>query len=121
MSKVIRPDVRSADHHLFVRLRHVACDLQIVGVDAEAQWRKISQIHRFDPGKRREPVEHLPVERHTGRARVTSRRELIRGKQQMTCFESRIRLLCFLKAAGEERSEERRVGKECRSRWSPYH
>ena len=25
-----------------------------------------------------------------------------------------------LKAA-EERSEERRVGKECRSRWSPYH
>ena len=22
---------------------------------------------------------------------------------------------------GEERSEERRVGKECRSRWSPYH
>jgi len=25
------------------------------------------------------------------------------------------------KAACEERSEERRVGKECRSRWSPYH
>src|SRR2546425_10714960 len=24
-------------------------------------------------------------------------------------------------AAREERSEERRVGKECRSRWSPYH
>ena len=23
--------------------------------------------------------------------------------------------------AGCERSEERRVGKECRSRWSPYH
>src|SRR3989441_3538718 len=23
--------------------------------------------------------------------------------------------------AGEKRSEERRVGKECRSRWSPYH
>ena len=22
---------------------------------------------------------------------------------------------------GLERSEERRVGKECRSRWSPYH
>ena len=22
---------------------------------------------------------------------------------------------------GESRSEERRVGKECRSRWSPYH
>ena len=24
-------------------------------------------------------------------------------------------------ACGETRSEERRVGKECRSRWSPYH
>ena len=28
-------------------------------------------------------------------------------------------LLNYLKSA--ERSEERRVGKECRSRWSPYH
>src|SRR5215203_4352163 len=26
-----------------------------------------------------------------------------------------------LDAAGEDGSEERRVGKECRSRWSPYH
>src|SRR2546426_9318551 len=26
-----------------------------------------------------------------------------------------------LEAIGAERSEERRVGKECRSRWSPYH
>src|SRR2546427_7718839 len=25
------------------------------------------------------------------------------------------------KAPGDVRSEERRVGKECRSRWSPYH
>src|SRR2546422_10361956 len=27
---------------------------------------------------------------------------------------------CFIRAV-ELRSEERRVGKECRSRWSPYH
>ena len=26
-----------------------------------------------------------------------------------------------LKYASDDRSEERRVGKECRSRWSPYH
>ena len=25
------------------------------------------------------------------------------------------------KTSGDDRSEERRVGKECRSRWSPYH
>ena len=27
----------------------------------------------------------------------------------------------FIDASGKRRSEERRVGKECRSRWSPYH
>ena len=27
----------------------------------------------------------------------------------------------FYQTFREERSEERRVGKECRSRWSPYH
>ena len=30
-----------------------------------------------------------------------------------------LRSLAFLEKA--DRSEERRVGKECRSRWSPYH
>ena len=32
-------------------------------------------------------------------------------------------LLCYpgLRALLDDRSEERRVGKECRSRWSPYH
>src|SRR3989440_5651086 len=40
---------------------------------------------------------------------------------------ARHRLSCLAQALGEqpcldgERSEERRVGKECRSRWSPYH
>ena len=29
--------------------------------------------------------------------------------------------LCLALALGCLRSEERRVGKECRSRWSPYH
>src|SRR5258706_13654497 len=27
----------------------------------------------------------------------------------------------FASEGGQDRSEERRVGKECRSRWSPYH
>src|SRR2546422_11316723 len=27
----------------------------------------------------------------------------------------------YLRTSGGDRSEERRVGKECRSRWSPYH
>ena len=34
-------------------------------------------------------------------------------------YSDNIQFPIFL--VGEERSEERRVGKECRSRWSPYH
>ena len=30
-------------------------------------------------------------------------------------------LACTNLIVGKGRSEERRVGKECRSRWSPYH
>src|SRR6266853_1715831 len=30
-------------------------------------------------------------------------------------------LACWRKPPSSARSEERRVGKECRSRWSPYH
>ena len=30
-------------------------------------------------------------------------------------------ILCFMNSRIGYRSEERRVGKECRSRWSPYH
>ena len=42
-----------------------------------------------------------------------------------TCFSSRVNDLNQFRLYGKEdsaeRSEERRVGKECRSRWSPYH
>ena len=35
---------------------------------------------------------------------------------EISTLESQIRMI-----AQHRRSEERRVGKECRSRWSPYH
>ena len=38
------------------------------------------------------------------------------GQAARRIFDSVIR-----KANSQSRSEERRVGKECRSRWSPYH
>ena len=41
-------------------------------------------------------------------------RQRDRGKAQYLADA----ILCYEKA---DRSEERRVGKECRSRWSPYH
>ena len=34
---------------------------------------------------------------------------------------SDIQMSAYLTAMSMKRSEERRVGKECRSRWSPYH
>ena len=50
--------------------------------------------------------------------------------EQMTAVKSTSKAICDLIEDGHEvvivhgngpRSEERRVGKECRSRWSPYH
>ena len=35
--------------------------------------------------------------------------------------EAEVRLRKYQAIAERDRSEERRVGKECRSRWSPYH
>ena len=52
----------------------------------------------------------------TGRTNVELREQLSRPEgvtQTMGAFTS--------KRHSEQRSEERRVGKECRSRWSPYH
>ena len=36
-------------------------------------------------------------------------------------FEHLVQRIERLESRQESRSEERRVGKECRSRWSPYH
>ena len=36
-------------------------------------------------------------------------------------FKQKLTRLLLFKTINQRRSEERRVGKECRSRWSPYH
>src|SRR2546430_11051403 len=54
---------------------------------------------------------------HMGRARETVHR--LGGLEHTNSY---VRFyLALVGAVGWERSEERRVGKECRSRWSPYH
>src|SRR2546427_10208817 len=45
---------------------------------------------------------------------------LIASKRMKLCF-IQVMTNCSLDRNVKERSEERRVGKECRSRWSPYH
>src|SRR5258708_40053845 len=49
--------------------------------------------------------------------------ERLRAEERLRASEERYRLLFERNLAGvyRTRSEERRVGKECRSRWSPYH
>ena len=43
-----------------------------------------------------------------------------RSEEHTSELQSRENLVCRL-LSHRRRSEERRVGKECRSRWSPYH
>src|SRR5258705_6318237 len=43
------------------------------------------------------------------------------GSPSVTFFKINDRQYIQISPEHEQRSEERRVGKECRSRWSPYH
>ena len=43
------------------------------------------------------------------------------GKNTPECLQAKGNELIRILSQGPLRSEERRVGKECRSRWSPYH
>ena len=51
-------------------------------------------------------------DRETGRSRGFAFVEMATPEQATAAIEA---------FNGKDRSEERRVGKECRSRWSPYH
>src|SRR2546425_12492844 len=61
------------------------------------------------------------------RARAVARRAvlllrlLLRLDPELFLCERRRHRTDHLEPERESRSEERRVGKECRSRWSPYH
>ena len=46
---------------------------------------------------------------------------LLKDKNIVTFFDFWGKTRRGEKDGGDDRSEERRVGKECRSRWSPYH
>ena len=68
------------------------------------------------------PEEYLAIER-----RAEYKSEYIDGEVVAMMGASRRHNLIAANISGEigqqlkGRSEERRVGKECRSRWSPYH
>ena len=60
-------------------------------------------------------MEQLPVPapKFTGESRVVDANRIFAWLQRGW--------LLFVAEPARSRSEERRVGKECRSRWSPYH
>src|SRR3712207_7629758 len=69
------------------------------------------------------PVDVRAVDVLDGEAARAARQRLGRAEEQPAVAghplpQRRERLVRRLRV---ERSEERRVGKECRSRWSPYH
>src|SRR2546426_11459115 len=64
-----------------------------------------------DAASARQMIEQIDTTRLTSRQRVVLRQHL----EQLSNSVS------LARRAETYRSEERRVGKECRSRWSPYH
>ena len=48
-------------------------------------------------------------------------RQMIAGNEDIVVSQVEIDALRHELGLDQPRSEERRVGKECRSRWSPYH
>ena len=62
----------------------------------------------------------LETEEQT-KPKVSRRKEIIKIRAEINEIQRRQQHKSIKLKAGSLRSEERRVGKECRSRWSPYH
>ena len=90
---------------------------------------KLKEADRVRAGMQRDRIE---AERSAGQAAQAKLGEEKRGldmARERQAAEVELRRIANARAEAEakaarvvaERSEERRVGKECRSRWSPYH
>ena len=82
---------------------------QDYGVAAMALGKGAYAIHQSGKWYTNENIDQMLMERHLNKkARRASRKNHLKGPRKRASEDN-------------ERSEERRVGKECRSRWSPYH
>ena len=92
----------------------------------ENQCSACSKFHRLLAAKTREPWKKYDQVMATARDLVTQGTlELFAGDcpledaDGVLASEQHLTVCHYLRC--KSRSEERRVGKECRSRWSPYH
>ena len=101
-----------------------------------AEPEQLERVHReaferLTPGQREQLSSRMGHELPEGeRPRTDAPQDLARSATRLGVLDPR-RLTRLLSrgdgeqagrgAVGDHRSEERRVGKECRSRWSPYH
>src|SRR3712207_9498314 len=74
---------------------------------------KIAKVTRLDKAQVELIINDLIEQRLIVR---TEKKGFLRTKVELTISHTGLQLL-----NSKKRSEERRVGKECRSRWSPYH
>src|SRR2546422_3424087 len=86
---------------LDVHIPRIEAQVTVDGVLDERVWRQAATLTGFS--------QYRPVD---GRPAEDSTEVLVWYAPEAAYFGIR---------AFEPRSEERRVGKECRSRWSPYH
>src|SRR5256885_16259345 len=81
-------------------------------------------VRRFSETRRRHPLSQGPVAegRRALVQDIETERELLGDLREKSHVIDTSHLRSSqLQSYIKERSEERRVGKECRSRWSPYH
>src|SRR5215216_3994484 len=85
---------------------------------------------RLDVGQMRREVDEAMRETTAELSRMTDLLALATAPPPATAhihrvealqLQSRVVMVVVIASNGAVRSEERRVGKECRSRWSPYH
>ena len=63
----------------------------------------------------------VSIAKHLNAAGIVVREKISIGDDRTQIIETAERALAGSEVTVITRSEERRVGKECRSRWSPYH
>ena len=129
-----KPEEKEADHHPYYRPKDAAT---LILVDRSGAVPKVLVGRRHDkvvfmPGKFVFPGGR--VDKSDNRVPVAApipgelETNLLKGSPKITPSRAKSLAVAAIREACEEtglclgrRSEERRVGKECRSRWSPYH